>query len=131
MNADAAPGKKVVLVVDDNDLNLKLISVIMNRAGFDVLTAATAEHALEIARSALPHLVLMDIKLPTMDGLEATRIMKADPVLAPIPVVALTAWARAEDRDRALAAGCAHFLTKPIDIRELVRVAQRVTGLAE
>jgi len=122
------PGTKVVLVVDDNDLNLKLLTVIMTRAGFSVLAAENAESALAIARRDLPHLILMDVKLPGMDGLDATRSLKADPATAAIPVVAVTAWARAEDRERALAAGCVEFVTKPINMKELVSVARRLTG---
>jgi two-component system cell cycle response regulator DivK len=128
VSGDAGSGTKVVLVVDDNELNLKLVAVIMTRAGFRVLSAETAEEALEIARRELPHVVLMDIKLPAMDGLEATRLMKADPALSAIPVVAVTALARPEDRAAALSAGCVDFVTKPLDMKQLVRIVQRVTG---
>ena len=121
-------GRKTILVVDDNDLNLKLLKVVLGRAGYRVLTAESGEEGLEIARREIPHAVLMDLKLPGIDGLETTRLMKADPVLAPIPVVAVTAWAGEEDREMALSAGCSCFVSKPVEMKELVQIVRNVTG---
>jgi CheY-like chemotaxis protein len=128
MVASSEEERKTILVVDDNDLNLKLFTVVLGRAGYRVLTAESGEEGLEIARREIPNAVLMDVKLPGIDGLEATRRMKADPALAPIPVVAVTAWAGEEDRQRALSAGCSQFVTKPVEMKELVQIVRQVTG---
>ena len=116
---------KSVLLVEDNPANLELATVLLEVAGFRVLTAATAADALVRARADLPDLVLMDISLPDMDGLTATRWLKADPVTAAIPVVALTAQAMPDGREKAVAAGCVGYITKPIDTRQF---AQTVNG---
>ena len=120
---------KTILVVDDSVQNLKLFKAILSRGGFAVLTVENGDEAIRTARRAMPALVLMDLSLPGTDGLEVTRRFKADPALASIPVVAVTAWARTEDRERALAAGCVDFLAKPVSSKDLVSVARRVTGV--
>ncbi len=114
-----------VLLVEDNPANMELATDLLEVAGFRVLTAATAEDALVRARADFPDLVLMDISLPDMDGLAATRWLKADPVTAAIPVVALTAQAMPDDLEKAVAAGCVGYITKPIDTRQF---AQTVNG---
>ena len=117
-----SPG--AVLVVDDNPTNLKLISVLLRTEGYDVRTAASAEEALLRLREALPDLVLMDVQLPGMDGLTLTRQLRADPRTSRLGIVALTAYAMPEDRQRALDAGCDEYIAKPIDTRafpQLVR----------
>jgi CheY-like chemotaxis protein len=111
---------KTVLVVEDNPLNMELTTDVLEVAGFAVCQAFTAEEGIELARSARPDLVLMDVSLPGMDGLTATGILKADATLRSIPVVALTAHAMSGDRERVLAAGCDGYITKPIDTRGLV-----------
>ena len=113
-----------ILVVDDNDMNLKLISAVLDLAGYDVVTADDAGAAFAAIRRAPPDLVLMDIQLPDLDGLEVTRRLKADPATADIPVIALTAYAMAGDEDKARAAGCDGYITKPIETRELSRVIE-------
>ncbi|HET6484842.1 MAG TPA: response regulator [Spirochaetia bacterium] len=120
---------KTILVVDDSIQNLKLFKAILSRGGFAVLTVENGDEAITAARRATPALVLMDLTLPGTDGLEVTRRFKADPDLASIPVVAVTAWARTEDRERALEAGCADFLAKPVSSKDLVSVARRLTGV--
>ncbi|MGA2480079.1 MAG: response regulator [Spirochaetia bacterium] len=107
-----------VLIVEDNPLNLELARDLLEAAGFEVISAKTAKEGLEQIRLHLPDLVLLDIALPDMDGLEAVRRIKADPVLAAIPVVALSAHAMTRDRDLALKAGCDGYITKPIDTRK-------------
>jgi signal transduction histidine kinase/CheY-like chemotaxis protein len=106
--------KRTILVVEDNDLNRKLARNALQSRAYCVIEAKTGPEALELARRHRPDLVLMDVQLPEMDGLEVTRRLKADPVTTHIRVVALSAFARNEDQDRALAAGCDGYITKPI-----------------
>ncbi len=120
--------KARILVVDDNPANSKLARVVLVAAGHDVVTAADAEEALAALAGPRPDLILMDLQLPGMDGLELTRRLKDDPATASIPVVALTAYAMRGDEERALAAGCTGYLTKPIDTRALPGVVARHLG---
>jgi two-component system, cell cycle response regulator DivK len=108
-----------ILVVDDNAQNLKLARVMLRAEGYEVRTAVDAEEALELLAGYTPELILMDIQLPGMDGLELTRRLKADPARRRILVIALTAYAMKGDRERALAAGCDGYLAKPIDTEAL------------
>lgn len=108
-----------VLVVDDNPANCKLARVVLERAGHDVRTAACADEAVALLPAFRPALILMDVQLPGMDGLELTRRLKADPATASIVIVALTAYAMLGDDARALAAGCDGYISKPIDTRTL------------
>ena len=111
-----------VLIVDDNPQNLKLAKVILAAEGYEVKTAIDAEDALRILESFTPLLILMDIQLPRMDGLELTRRLKADPASREIVIIALTAYAMKGDDDKAFAAGCDGYMSKPIDIDALPRV---------
>jgi CheY-like chemotaxis protein len=111
-----------VLIVDDNPQNLKLARVILVAEGYEVKTAIDAEDALRILESFTPHLILMDLQLPRMDGLELTRRLKADPERREIVVIALTAYAMKGDDEKAFAAGCDGYMSKPIDIDALPRV---------
>ncbi len=106
-----------VLIVDDTPVNLKLVRVLLSRQGFDVRTASTAEEALEMVQNFRPSLVLADIQLPGMDGLEMTRRLKADPEMRHTVVLALTAFAMKGDEQKAFEAGCDGYITKPIDTR--------------
>jgi CheY-like chemotaxis protein len=106
-----------VLVVDDNPVNLELVTDLLEVAGYDVLQAATGEEGVELARTMLPELILMDIRLPGMDGLAATRLLKDDEATQGILIIALTAQAMKGDEERALAAGCDGYISKPIDTR--------------
>jgi CheY-like chemotaxis protein len=110
--------KQKILIVDDNELNIKLFNAIL-RNDYEVSTAASAEDGLESVRRSQPDLILMDIQLPGMDGLTATRAIKNDEGLNTIPVIALTSFAMVGDREKALAAGCDGYLPKPIDIQRL------------
>ncbi|HET8767321.1 response regulator [Phycicoccus sp. M110.8] len=107
----------VVLLVEDNDRNLKLARDVLEFAGFTVLVAVSGEDAVARATSARPDLVLMDLQLPGIDGHEALSRLRRDERTSDIPVVALTAFAMREDRERALAAGFDGYLHKPIDVR--------------
>ncbi len=114
-----------VLVVEDNPANMKLAVLVLERAGYEVIVATDAPVGLALARERRPHLILMDIQLPGMDGLEATRRLKEDPALKGIPVIALTAFAMRGDEARIRAAGCDDYIAKPIQYRDLLeRVAR-------
>ena len=108
---------KTVLVVDDVPLNVKLLTTLLRREGFEVEAATTAEEALEVVSKVRPGLVLADIRLPGMDGLEMTRRLKANPETANIPILAVTAFAMAGDEQKALEAGCDGYVTKPVDVK--------------
>jgi two-component system, cell cycle response regulator DivK len=113
-----------VLVVEDNERNLKLVRDVLQFAGYEVLSARSGEQGVALARERVPDLVLMDLQLPAMNGTEALRILRADPLTREIPVVAVTAFAMKDDRERALDAGFDSYLEKPINVRafpELVR----------
>ena len=112
----AAP---VVLIVEDNPRNLKLVRDLLDFAGYRTLEAGTAEDGLALARADRPRLVLMDVQLPGMDGVEALARLRADRGTADIPVVALTAFAMKDDRERFLSAGFDGYFEKPLDIRAL------------
>jgi CheY-like chemotaxis protein len=110
-----------VLIVDDNPTNLKLAQIVLTDESYDVRTAVDAESALEVLETFVPRLVLMDLQLPGMDGLTLTRKLKADPRYRQIIIIALTAYAMKGDADKARAAGCDDYITKPIDIDGLVK----------
>ncbi len=113
-----------VLVVEDNEKNMKLFRDVLVATGYVTLEASTGEEALELARSHLPALVLMDVQLPGMDGVEALARLRGDERTAAIPVLALTAQAMHGDRERFLAAGFDGYLSKPVDVLELVRTVE-------
>ena len=107
----------VILVVEDNERNLKLLRAVLEYAGYDVRAARTAEDGITLAVSEPPDLVLMDLQLPGIDGVEGLRRLRESPRTADIPVVAVTAQAMKQDRERALQAGFQGYLEKPIDVR--------------
>ena len=107
----------LILVVDDNDAGLLLARSVLELNGFRVDSAGSLKEVLERLNAGRPDLILMDIQLPGEDGLAVTRLLKADPATASIPIVALTAHAMAGDREQALAAGCSGYISKPIDTR--------------
>ena len=111
-----------LLVVDDNPQNLKLARVLLSGEGFDVRTAVDAEDALQVLATFTPRIILMDLQLPGMDGLSLTRQLKADPATKSIVVIALTAHAMKGDAEKARAAGCDGYVTKPIDTEALPRL---------
>lgn len=108
-----------ILIVDDNAMNLKLTALVLSREGFRVETASSAEEAIRTLREFDPHLILMDIQMPGLDGLELTRKLKQDPESRHILVVALTAYTEDSNRTQALEAGCDDYLSKPVDTRRL------------
>jgi CheY-like chemotaxis protein len=124
-------GKKI-LVVDDREDSRRLVWKVLRRRGYEVIEAGTGEDAINMAQAELPDLILMDIRLPGgIDGLEATRRIKATPQLAHIPILAMTASVRPEDMQRALDEGCSGFVRKPIDIDELPKqVAEHIARIS-
>ena len=111
--------KKVILIVDDEPNNLKLVRDLLQVFEYTTIEATDGKRGVELARAMKPDLILMDIMMPKLDGLEATRILKADAGTRNIPVLALTSQAMKGDKERILQAGCDGYLTKPIDIHEL------------
>ena len=109
-----------ILIVEDNPDNMTLTVLLLESAGHQVLTAVDAETGVALAGAELPDLILMDIQLPGMDGLQATALLKADPLTRAIPVIALTALAMLGDEERIRAAGCDGYICKPIRIHEFL-----------
>ncbi len=116
---------KTILAIEDNDLNLKLVRALLQRGSFKILEAGNAEIGLALVRSGKPDLILMDLQLPGMDGLTATRLLKQDSESKKIPVVALTSYAMEGDVERAKEAGCAGYITKPIDTRSFLDTVRK------
>jgi two-component system cell cycle response regulator DivK len=120
-----------VLVVEDNPANMTLATFLLQSAGHTVLGARDAETGLALARVEQPDLVLMDIQLPGMDGLEATALLKRDPSTRAIPVIALTALAMKGDEQRILAAGCDGYIAKPLAYKDfLATISARLSKVA-
>lgn len=115
-----------ILLVEDNEMNYDMLSRRLRRKGYDVLLATDGQAGLDMARAEMPALILMDMSLPVMDGWEATRQLKAAGETRTIPIIALTAHAMAGDRDRALAAGCDDYDSKPV---EFDRLLGKIKGL--
>jgi CheY-like chemotaxis protein len=118
-------GNETILVIEDNELNMKLVRSLLKMGKRNMLEAMDAENGMRIAREQKPALILMDIQLPGMDGLSATKILKADPVLQKIPIVALTSHAMEGDDKKALAAGCNGYIAKPIDTKNFLATIQQ------
>lgn len=114
-----------LMVIEDNPSNLKLALLVLESAGHTALLADNAADGIVMARAEQPDLILMDIGLPGMDGLTATRILKSDPVTASIPVVALTSYAMKGDEDKMLSAGCDGYLAKPYHYTDLLAVIEQ------
>jgi len=108
-----------ILIVDDNSTNMKLVRILLASEGYDVRTAADAEEALNVLKEFYPRLILMDVQLPGIDGLELTRRLKSDPATRDITILGLTAYAMKGDKERIIAAGCDGYVPKPIDTRTL------------
>jgi len=119
-----------ILLVEDNEMNRDMLSRRLIRRGYEVLLAVDGEQGVAMAQSERPALVLMDVSLPVVDGWEATRRLKADPRTRSIPIIALTAHAMTGDRDKALAAGCDDFETKPVELSRLLDKIQALLGAA-
>jgi CheY-like chemotaxis protein len=115
---------EAILIVDDNAANLKLMRVLMTGEGYAVWTAVDADTALDVLKQHKPQVILMDIQLPGMNGLELTRRIKADPETRDIAIVAVTAYAMTTDEQKAREAGCDAYISKPIDTRSLPSIVR-------
>jgi CheY-like chemotaxis protein len=120
-----------ILYVEDNDDNVYMLKTRLTRRGFTVLVASDGAEGVALATAEQPELILMDLSLPVLDGWEATRRIKADPQTRHIPIIALTAHAMAGDCEKALAAGCDDFDTKPIEFQRLLGKMQALTAKKE
>jgi two-component system cell cycle response regulator DivK len=120
-----------LLLVEDNELNRDMLSRRLEKRGYTVLLAEDAQRGLSLVLEAQPDLILMDMSLPGLDGWEASRRLKADPASAALPIIALTAHALADDRERALEAGCDEFEPKPVDLSLLLVKIRRLLGQTE
>ena len=119
-----------ILLVEDNEMNRDMLSRRLVRRGYEVVIAVDGEQGVAMARSEAPALILMDMSLPGLDGWEATRQIKAAPETRAIPVIALTAHAMSGDREKAVAAGCDDFDTKPVDLARLLEKIEAQLGRA-
>jgi len=119
-----------ILLVEDNEMNRDMLSRRLLRKGYAVVLAVDGEEAVRVATADLPDLVLMDMSLPVIDGWEATRRIKGGAPTAHIPIIALTAHAMAGDRDKAIAAGCDDYDTKPIELERLIGKIEALLGRA-
>jgi len=117
-----------ILIVEDNPSNMLLATFLLEHAGHQVLQADEGESALRLARERLPDLILMDVQLPGMDGLEATGTLKGDARTGAIKVLAFTSFAMTGDADRIRAAGCDGYISKPISVDELVALVEAALG---
>jgi two-component system, cell cycle response regulator DivK len=115
-----------ILLVEDNEMNRDMLSRRLTRNGFEIIMAVNGQEGLDLASSENPDLILLDMSLPVIDGWEAARRLKADAATAGIPVIALTAHAMVQDKEKALAAGCDDFDTKPV---ELPRLMEKINSL--
>jgi two-component system, cell cycle response regulator DivK len=117
-----------ILLVEDNEMNRDMLSRRLERKGFDVVMAVDGQAGVDMASSASPDLILMDLSLPIIDGWEATRRIKADAATQKIPVIALTAHAMAGDEQKAIEAGCDDYDTKPVDLKRLLGKIENFLG---
>src|ERR1700680_735433 len=131
LGAPSPHAGKRILVVEDNELNMKLLNDVLEAHGYDVLTTGEGAVAIAWARQYRPDLILMDLQLPDMAGLEVTQLLKAGVGSASIPLVAVTAFARAGDEKKALEHGCDAYIAKPIDLRKFLDLIAGFVGLPD
>ncbi|MGE0403694.1 MAG: response regulator [Kofleriaceae bacterium] len=120
--------RRRVLVIEDNEQNRYLLSFLLQKHGYDIVTAADGPTGIELARRTELWAILLDIQLPVMDGYEIARILRADPVLETIPIIAVTSYAMPGDLEKALAAGCSGYLEKPIEPETFVASVERLVA---
>jgi CheY-like chemotaxis protein len=109
-----------ILLVEDNEMNRDMLARRLEKRGYSVVIAVDGQAGVNLAKAEKPDLILMDMSLPVMDGWTASKTLKADPEMAAVPIIALTAHAMAEDREKALGAGCNEYETKPVDLNSLL-----------
>jgi len=115
---------KTILIVEDEPRNMKLLRDLLQRFGYETIEAFDGEQGVKLSVEKMPNLILMDIMMPKMDGLEATRIIKANTKTKHIPIIALTSYAMKGDREKAIEAGCDGYIAKPIDIKEVLKTIE-------
>ena len=115
---------RTILVADDNEVTRGILKDLLTDEGFNVVEAGDGEECIELTGAHQPDLIIMDIQMPKMDGLTATRLIRSRPEMSSIPVIAFTGYAMEHDRQSALDAGCSGFLTKPVDTRTLVDIIE-------
>ena len=120
---------KTILIVEDEPRNLKLLHDLLQRFGYEILESPDGEQGVKLAGEKIPDLILMDIMMPKMDGLEATRIIKANEKTKHIPIIALTSYAMKGDREKTIEAGCDGYIAKPIDIKEVLKAIEHFLTL--
>ncbi len=120
--------KKRILIVEDNDLNLKLFRDLLSAHGYETIETKEGLEAINITREQHPDLILMDIQLPEISGLDITRRLKSDDAICGIPIVAVTAFAMKDDEEKILAAGCEAYISKPISIVPFLNTVRRFLG---
>jgi two-component system cell cycle response regulator DivK len=123
--------KKRILIVEDNDLNLKLFRDLLGAHGYETIETKEGMEAITLTRSERPDLILMDIQLPEISGLDVTRRIKADETMRSIPIIAVTAFAMKDDEEKILAAGCEAYISKPISIMPFLNTVRRFLGEEE
>ncbi len=121
--------ENTILIIEDDETNMSLIRSVLQLGKCEVLEAKNAEKGIQLAREYHPNLIMMDICLPKMSGLEATRYIKDDSDLKGIPIVALTGYSNKEDEDEAIKAGCVAYLSKPIDIRKFKKTIAMILSI--
>lgn len=129
--AVAAPLKAKILIVEDNDLNMKLFCDLLEAHSYEALQTKDGVAAIEIAKSAQPSLILMDIQLPEVSGLEITQRIKSDPLTSQIPIVAITAFAMKGDEEKVRDAGCEGYISKPISVKTFIETVNHFAGSGE
>ena len=122
---------KTILIVEDEPKNMKLLRDLLQRFGYEILEASDGEEGVKSAGEKIPNLILMDIMMPKMDGLEATRIIKANTQTKQIPIIALTSYAMKGDRERTIEAGYDGYIAKPIDIQEVLKTIEHFLTIKE
>jgi two-component system, cell cycle response regulator DivK len=125
------PGSKRILIVEDNELNMKLLNDVLEARGYVIIPSSQGGAAVALAREHRPHLILMDIQLPDISGLEATRQLKQHEDTRGIPIIAVTAFAMAGDERRALESGCDGYVSKPIMLRPFLETIEKFIGAGE
>ncbi|MGE3714486.1 MAG: response regulator [Alphaproteobacteria bacterium] len=123
--------KKRILIVEDNDLNLKLFRDLLTAHGYETIETKEGMEAISLARSEKPDLILMDIQLPEISGLDVTLRLKSDAAVASIPIVAVTAFAMKDDEEKIMEAGCEAYISKPISIISFLNTVRRFLGEEE
>ncbi|MFC1693199.1 response regulator [Candidatus Latescibacterota bacterium] len=115
----------VILIVEDNEKNMRLISDLLSVSGYTTLKAVNGQQGVVLAREKKPNLILMDIQMPVMDGLEATKTLKNDKTTINIPIIALTSYAMKGDKEKMLSVGCDGYLSKPFHVNELLKTVAK------